>query len=186
MVEENFENFLSQTSQNGSYYFCVMIIFTMVEENFENCFFQTSQDGSILLFWATLLHHGWRKFWNSVFWNAPDWIDFDTFNQHYFTIVEENFEIRCSECSRLNWFWYLLPTLLHHGWRKFWNVAFWNAPDWIDFYTFWKLLFISGAFQISKFSSTIVKVYLWGSVKIKSIRTVSEHHISKFSSTMVK
>ena len=38
MVEENFENCLCQTSQNGSILLCVMIIFTIVEENFEIAF----------------------------------------------------------------------------------------------------------------------------------------------------
>ena len=25
---------------------------------------------------------------------------------------------------------------LHHGWRKFWNLTIWNAPDWLDFTPF--------------------------------------------------
>ena len=48
-------------------------------------------------------------------------------------MVEENFEFWTFEIIQIG---FILPSniiyLLHHGWRKFWNLTFWNSPDWLD------------------------------------------------------
>ncbi len=58
------------------YYIFVVIIFTMVEENLENWLPQTSQNGSILLFLChDYFHHGWRKFLKLPLSNVPEWFN---------------------------------------------------------------------------------------------------------------
>ncbi len=45
MVEENLENYLSQTPQNGQFYYVMTI--SMIEENFDIWLYETSQNVSI-------------------------------------------------------------------------------------------------------------------------------------------
>ena len=90
LVEENFENWLSETLQIGLIWLLSdNHYFTMVEENIEIWIYEMPQIG---LIWLLFDNHdftmGWRNFWKLI--NAPDWLNL--------TIV-----------------W---KSSLHHGWRK--------------------------------------------------------------------
>ena len=44
-----------------------------------------------------------------------------------FTMVEDNFEICSLEMPQNNLNFDLINKVLHHGWRKCWNLFTWNA-----------------------------------------------------------
>ncbi len=83
----------------------------------------THQNGLILLlfdnYYSTFveeLHHGWRKFWNLAFWNAPDWFNFTTFWQSLLQFgwrtspwLKKILKFDFLKCSRLAQFYYFLP-----------------------------------------------------------------------------
>ena len=47
----------------------------------------------------------------------------------FFTMVEEIFEIWWPECHQMTLISHFLDDLLHHGWRKFWNLMTWMPPE---------------------------------------------------------
>ena len=51
------------------------------------------------------IHHGWRKFWIPVVWNAPRWRIWVSSLQNIFTMVEENFEFQLLEMLQNERFW---------------------------------------------------------------------------------
>ena len=93
-------------------------------------------------------HHGWRKFWLSLLWDAPEWrisidwlgilspwlkkiwkISIDCYGI-LFTMVEENFDFYCSAMLQNEGALLIVRENFHHGWRKLWFFLLWNAPEW--------------------------------------------------------
>ena len=56
--------------------------------------------------------------------------DFQWLLRNTFTMVEGNFEFYCSEILQNEGFSMIVGEYFHHGWRKFWVLLLWNAPDW--------------------------------------------------------
>ena len=97
-------------------------------------------------------------FWVLMLWNAPErriltdcwgilspWLkeilsftamkysrtkDFQWLLGNNFTMVEGKFEFDCSEILQNEGFSMIVGQYFHHGWRKFWVLLLWNAPDW--------------------------------------------------------
>ena len=92
----------------------------MVEENNKIPKFDFQKRSRFIQFYyflRTLLYHGWRKFWNLTSRNAPDWFNFTSFWEHYFTMVEEKFEIWLPKTLQI-WFnftisWRMCKMLFH-------------------------------------------------------------------------
>jgi hypothetical protein len=75
------------------------------------------------------LHHGWRKFWNLVSWNAPVWLLSSHFRHiHDFTIVEGNFEIWSLETLQFGYFYHISITFTNSPWLIFFNLLSWKTP----------------------------------------------------------
>ena len=55
---------------------------------------------------------------------------------HFLTMIEENFEIWWPECFQNALISHYLNDLLHHGWRKFWNLMTWMLPKRFNFTLF--------------------------------------------------
>ena len=91
-------------------------------------------------FLCSYLHHGWRKFWNLMFWDAIEWRSSTLFFYiHTFTMVEENVEIRRSEMLQNGSILYIPFIFIPSPWLKnFLNLTFWNAPDSLNITTFWQ------------------------------------------------
>ena len=54
----------------------------------------------------------------------------DKFTVHFFSMIDENLKIchlKLPVLKRIH------LSLIHHGWRKFWNLASCNPPDWQNF-----------------------------------------------------
>ena len=51
----------------------------------------------------------------------------------FFTMVEENLKFHLLKCSRIFYFRAVDLFTFHHGWRKFWNLISWNAPELLYF-----------------------------------------------------
>ena len=82
MVEENFEISHSRSSRMAQFYYFLSIIPSPWLKKFLKFnILKKPQNGSVLLISYTILliHHGWRKFWNSTFWKAPEWLNFTNF-----------------------------------------------------------------------------------------------------------
>ena len=92
MVEENFGFWWCEIHQIEGFWRLSQSIFTMVKENFAFWWCEIHQpEWRILALISEYLHHGWRKLWILMMWNAPEW--------------------RISA---------LISEYLHLGWRKFW------------------------------------------------------------------
>ena len=61
----------------------------------------------------------------------------DKFTVHFFSMIDENLKIchlKLPVLKRIH------LSLIHHGWRKFWNLASCNPPDWQKFTEIEKIL----------------------------------------------
>ena len=76
------------------------------------------------------LHHGWKKFWK---YGSSKCSESIWFCYNFFTMVNEIFQIWHSGNI---WIYMNLMWFLHHGWRKFWIVAF---PNSVKLYDFWRI-----------------------------------------------
>ena len=113
-----------------------MIFFTMVEENFEILWPKSHHNTLISHFLDYLLHHGWRKFWNLMTRMPPKCSNFTVFEWssspwlNYFLKFDD---LKCLQNILIS---HYLNDLLHHGWRKFWNLMTWMPPEHFNFTLF--------------------------------------------------
>ena len=78
-------------------------------------------------FSTNLFHHGWRKFFISMFWNARWW---KIFNAFYTKWLKKISNVHVLRPTRMKDFHEILIEFFHHGWRKFWILMVWNAGEW--------------------------------------------------------
>ena len=78
--------------------------------------------------------HDFHRLFHVETRNANSIYTYNTSHLHqlsrfFFTMVEENFEIWWPECLQNTLISHFLDDLLHHGWRKFWNLMSWMPPE---------------------------------------------------------
>ena len=75
-------------------------------------------------------HHGWRRFWALLLWNASEWTISIDYSENLVTMVEKILNSNALKCSWMNDFHWLIREFLHYDWRKFWNLMLWNVQKW--------------------------------------------------------
>ena len=88
-------------------------------------------------FISDYFHHGWRKFWILMIWNALKW--------RIWTIsswLKEFMDFFGLKCPKNEGFEPLISDCFLRGWTKLWIFMVWNATEWRIWTTHLRLFFI--------------------------------------------
>ena len=89
-------------------------------------------------------------------------------SRNTFTKVEENFELYCFEMLQNERFPLIVKEYFDHGWRKFWVLMLWNAPEWRISNDCWGIL--------SPWLKKIFKLYLLEYARDAYFKCLYFHH----------
>ena len=97
---------------------------------------ESLQNTLISKYLNNLHHHGWRKFWNLMTGMPPNRFNLKLFEWSCSSWLKIIFEIWWLECLPNILISNYLNDLLHHGWRKCWNLVTWMPPKRFNFTLF--------------------------------------------------
>ena len=83
-------------------------IFIMVKENFEFWWSEIPKNEGFEPLISAYLHHGWRKFWILMIWNAQEWRIWTTYLRIFLLWLKKNLNFDQLEFPRIKYLKHLL------------------------------------------------------------------------------